>query len=101
MLWYLAGPLAVLISYLMYSVGSVNYYVPWSLFAAFFGAWAYWQVVRQHYGFMALYKKKMGEKSSFDFKLDSAMLYGGLLLPFLVFVSRHPDTRGFVFIVDA
>ncbi len=94
--WFFVGPITLGISYMMYNAGSSNYVLPWTIFAAFFGLWAYWHVVRQHYGFMALYKKKMGEINRLDFRLDSAMLYGGLLLPFVVFVTRHPETRGLV-----
>ncbi|TNE74709.1 hypothetical protein EP331_00805 [bacterium] len=99
--WFFLGPLTLLLSYFLYEAGVDNYVLPWTIFAAFFGLWAYWHVVRQHYGFLALYKKKMGEKSSFDFKLDSTMLYGGLLTPFVVFVTRHPETKGLVMINDS
>lgn len=91
--WFFVGPLMIGLSYLLYQ-NSVDFYqLPWSIFVAFFGVWAYWHVVRQHYGFMALYKKKNGEQDVWDYKLDSAMLYSGLLLPFLVFIFRHPETR--------
>lgn len=91
--WFLAGPLAIGISYLLFSSGSANYEIPWTLFVAFFGIWAYWHVVRQHYGFMALYKKKGNELDKTDYRIDSSLLYGGLMIPFIVFVFRHPETR--------
>ncbi len=91
--WFLAGPLAIGISYLLFSSGSENYEIPWTLFVAFFGIWAYWHVVRQHYGFMALYKKKGNELDKTDYRIDSSLLYGGLMIPFIVFVFRHPETR--------
>lgn len=91
--WFLAGPAAIGISYLMYRAGMASYEVPWTVFIGIFGAWAYWHVVRQHYGFLALYKKKGGEVNKLDYRIDSALLYGGLMLPFLVFIVRHPETR--------
>lgn len=99
--WFLVGPAAIGISWVLFQAGSASYELPWTLYMAFFGVWAYWHVVRQHYGFMALYKKKGGETDRFDYRLDSALLYGGLMLPFAVFVVRHPETQGLVGITDA
>ncbi|HEY3115942.1 MAG TPA: hypothetical protein VGK54_04300, partial [Chloroflexota bacterium] len=55
--------------------------------------WAYWHVVRQHYGFLRLYQKKNADRHPIDARLDSSLLYAGLLLPFLVYINRHPETR--------
>ncbi|HCD52527.1 MAG TPA: hypothetical protein DEQ34_08775 [Balneolaceae bacterium] len=93
LLWFLAGPVAILLSYMMYSLGSGGYETPWILFTSLFGLWAYWHVVRQHYGFLALYKKKNKEQVKWDYYLDSSLLYGGLMLPFLVFIVRFPETN--------
>jgi len=93
LLWFLAGPTAILISYLMYEGGSTGYEIPWILFTSLFGLWAYWHVVRQHYGFLALYKKKNKEVMKWDYYLDSSLLYTGLMLPFLVFIVRFPETN--------
>tara|TARA_R110002096_G_scaffold170131_2_gene342191 strand:+ start:20190 stop:21359 length:1170 start_codon:yes stop_codon:yes gene_type:complete len=93
LLWFLAGPAAILISYLMHEGGSSSYEVPWILFTSLFGLWAYWHVVRQHYGFLALYKKKNKEVLKWDYYLDSSLLYTGLMLPFLVFIVRFPETN--------
>jgi hypothetical protein len=83
----------VLIGYVLFQVGLPGYDVPWKLFLIFFGLWAYWHVVRQHYGFLRLYQKKNGDAHAVDARLDSLLLYAGLLLPFLVYVIRHPETR--------
>ena len=93
LLWFLAGPIAIFASYLTYESGSTGYNIPWILFTSFFGLWAYWHVVRQHYGFLALYKKKNKESVKWDYYIDSSLLYGGLLLPFLVFIVRFPETN--------
>src|SRR5687767_2253138 len=55
LLWFLPGPLAVFASI---RTGSD---LPYFLFLAFASLWAYWHVVRQHYGFLVLYQKKNGE----------------------------------------
>jgi hypothetical protein len=93
LLWFLAGPAVLVISYLLFRSGFERYDFPWVAFLIFFGLWAYWHVVRQHYGFMRLYQRKNGDTDVFDLRVDSALLYGGLLIPFIVFVARHPDAR--------
>jgi hypothetical protein len=93
LLWFLAGPAMILLSYLLFQTGMTNYQLPWKVFLVFFGLWAYWHVVRQHYGFMRLYQKKNGDTHPVDARLDSAILYAGLLLPFVAFIARHPEAR--------
>ncbi|RNC84703.1 MAG: hypothetical protein ED557_06915 [Balneola sp.] len=94
--WFIVGPVILLFCFLMYSSGSESYSVPWLLLTSFFGLWAYWHVVRQHYGFLALYKKKHQETQKLDYYIDSSLLYGGLMLPFFVFVVRYPEASGLV-----
>ena len=93
LLWFAAGPMMVLAAYLLFELGLPAYELPWKIFLIFFGLWAYWHVVRQHYGFMRLYQKKNGDSHPVDARLDSSLLYSGLLLPFVVFVVRHPEAR--------
>src|SRR5688572_26296007 len=35
--------------------------LPWFLFLAFAQVWAYWHVIRQHYGFLVIYQRRGGE----------------------------------------
>ena len=93
LLWFLVGPAIVGVSYLLYNAGVASYRTPWTTFLLLFNIWAYWHVVRQHFGFLRLYERKGGETDAFDLKLDSALLYGGLLLPFGAFALRHPEAR--------
>jgi len=93
LLWFLAGPAMILLSYGLFELGVNRYQMPWNLLLIFSGLWAYWHVVRQHYGFMRLYQKKNADSHPIDARLDSALLYAGLLLPFLVYINRHPETR--------
>jgi hypothetical protein len=60
--------------------------------------WAYYHVVRQHYGFMVLYKVKNRDLAPWDNFLDRAFL--GVMLvapPFLRFFVRHPEELGLPF----
>lgn len=83
----------ILLAYGLHEADFVFYETPWQLFLIFFGLWAYWHVVRQHYGFMRLYQKKNADDDPIDARLDSGLLYSGLILPFLVFIIRHPEAR--------
>jgi hypothetical protein len=61
---------------------------PGPLFQAFLlGAyvWAYWHLVRQHYGFLVLYRRRAGEHDPRGARLDGALLWAGCLYPFLRF----------------
>jgi hypothetical protein len=93
LLWLAAGPLVLLGCYACYRYGVGNYMVPFEVFALGVGVWAYWHVVRQHYGFMRLYQVKNGETSARDRRRDGLLMHLGLLLPFVVFILRHPQSR--------
>ena len=47
--------------------------------------WAYWHLVRQHYGFLMLYRKGAGESCSQGALLDKGILWIGCLYPFFRF----------------
>jgi hypothetical protein len=85
--WFAAGPLAFALS------AALGRRLPFDLFLALAGVWAYWHVVRQHYGLMALYQRKNGDTLPLDRRLDSLTLYGGLLAPFVAFALTHPVAR--------
>src|SRR5437016_1899175 len=62
------------------------------------GVWAYYHVMRQHYGFMVLYKVKNRDLLPIDNKLDRAFL--GMMLifpPFHRFFIHHPEELGIRF----
>jgi hypothetical protein len=81
------------ISYLLYESGNSSYRLPFLLLIVFFNLWAYWHVVRQHWGIMALYRRKNKDFDAWDTRIDQALLYVGLLAPFLAFLVRHPEAR--------
>ncbi len=91
--WLLVGPALIGLSYLLYLAGIGIYIAPFVLFVIFFNLWAYWHVVRQHYGILALYKRKNSDFGDVDTKIDKYLLYGGLIAPFLTFAIRHPEAR--------
>lgn len=61
-------------------------------FTFFFVAalWAYYHLVKQHYGFMVLYKKKNGDLAPVDNALDRWLLMFAFNYPFVAFIARDP-----------
>jgi hypothetical protein len=53
--------------------------------------WAYYHLVKQHYGFMVLYKKKNNDLVRTDNFLDRGLLLLAFTYPFVAFVAREPD----------
>src|SRR5579872_1470924 len=62
------------------------------------GVWAYYHVIRQHYGFMVLYKVKNRDLAPVDNTLDRIFLGVTLVLPpFHRFFIHHPQELGIPF----
>lgn len=61
-------------------------------FTFFFVAalWAYYHLVKQHYGFMVLYKKKNKDLATFDNVLDRWLLMFAFNYPFVAFIAGDP-----------
>jgi hypothetical protein len=53
--------------------------------------WAYYHLVKQHYGFMVLYKKKNGDLARVDNVLDRLLLLFAFNYPFFEFIARDPE----------
>jgi hypothetical protein len=62
-------------------------------FVFFFVAalWAYYHLVKQHYGFMVLYKKKNDDLARVDNALDRLLLLFAFNYPFVEFIARDPE----------
>lgn len=91
--WLLVGPLMIGVSYVLHQAGIINYTSPFLFFVLFFNLWAYWHVVRQHFGIMSLYKKKNNDYNPPDTRADKAILYVGLIAPLAAYIVRHPEAR--------
>src|SRR5262245_12036571 len=65
------------------------------LLALLVGVWAYYHVIRQHYGFMVLYKVKNRDLSPLDNVLDRVFI-GVMTIapPFHRFFIHHPEELG-------
>lgn len=88
------GPAIALLDALLGAVGlsAVGALFAWFLLAAW--AWAYWHLVRQHYGFLMLYRRRAGESDPRGARLDSLLLWTGCLYPFFAFAlsDAYPAT---------
>lgn len=92
----LLGPALALLDHLFCTQGPSQLGQAGWLFRFFLvGAylWAYWHLVRQHYGFLVLYRRKAGESDPRGSRLDSTLLWIGTLYPFLRFTLTDTFSR--------
>ena len=79
-------------SLLFFAVGPLMVYIGAGLIFFFLAAlWAYYHLVKQHYGFMVLYKKKNGDLAPVDNALDRLFLLFTFNYPFLAFIAQDPE----------
>jgi uncharacterized membrane protein len=79
-------------SLLFFAVGPLMVLAGAGLVFFFLAAlWAYYHLVKQHYGFMVLYKKKNNDLARADNFLDRAFLLVAFTYPFVAFVARDPE----------
>ncbi|MEM7204014.1 MAG: hypothetical protein AAF628_27380 [Planctomycetota bacterium] len=90
LLWFLLGPAAVGIGV---ATGSRS---PYQVFLLFASLWAYWHVVRQHYGFLCLYQRKNGEPAGRENALDYWLFYILMIAPLACFVLLNEQARDVV-----
>lgn len=79
-------------SLLFFAVGPLLVWAG-AAFVFFFVAalWAYYHLVKQHYGFMVLYKKKNSDLAPVDNALDRLLLLFAFNYPFVAFIARDPS----------
>lgn len=78
-------------SLLFFAVGPLMVLAGLGLVFFFLAAlWAYYHLVKQHYGFMVLYKKKNGDLAPTDNALDRLFILVAMTYPFVAFVARDP-----------
>jgi hypothetical protein len=79
-------------SLLFFAVGPLMVFLGAGLVFFFLAAlWAYYHLVKQHYGFMVLYKKKNGDLAPVDNALDRLLLLFAFNYPFVAFVGQDPE----------
>ena len=79
-------------SLLFFAVGPIMVFAGLGLVFFFFAAlWAYYHLVKQHYGFMVLYKKKNNDLAPIDNALDRLLLLFAFNYPFVAFIAADPE----------
>lgn len=79
-------------SLLFFLVGPVMVWLGAGLIFFFLAAlWAYYHLVKQHYGFMVLYKKKNNDLAPLDNALDRLLLLFAFNYPFVAFIAQDPE----------
>jgi hypothetical protein len=78
LLFFVVGPTLVLLG-----LGLVFFFVA--------ALWAYYHLVKQHYGFMVLYKKKNNDLAPVDNALDRVLLMFAFNYPFVAFIANDPN----------
>jgi hypothetical protein len=81
LLWIVGAPLVMTFGYMYYESAK-----PLALFYNFLATaatlYAFYHTVRQHWGFVVLYRKKNGEADDITRELEAWMLFTGSILPF-------------------
>lgn len=85
--WLLLGPACILASVATGNRG------PFLAFWLFQITWAYFHVVRQHYGFMALYQKRNGEPEGSSNPRDYWFFHVVMFGPVAALLLQYPDLR--------
>jgi hypothetical protein len=93
--WFLLGPLAILLG-----VWSGSHQ-PYAVFLLFASLWAYWHVVRQHYGFLTLYQRKNGESAGRLNRIDYYSYYTVMLAPLGCFMILNKQARTEIMMLPA
>src|ERR1700682_677204 len=79
-------------SLLFFVVGPIMVFAGMGLVFFFLAAlWAYYHLVKQHYGFMVLYKKKNNDLAPVDNALDRLLLLFAFNYPFVAFIAGDPE----------
>lgn len=79
-------------SLLFFAIGPVMVFAGAGLIFFFVAAlWAYYHLVKQHYGFMVLYKKKNNDLAAVDNAVDRLLLLFAFNYPFVAFIARDPE----------
>lgn len=89
-LWFILGPV------LVWSTQWTRVEFFAKAFFFFASLWAYYHLVKQHYGFMVLYKKKNHDLAGLDNALDRVFLVSTLAYPFLSMILKYPPAHDYL-----
>ena len=90
--------LYVTVPALVFVVGTIVYAADSATFWRILAYAAVWHFVRQQYGFLMLYRRRVGERRRWEGRLDGALLYMTTVYPLLYWHTHVP--RRFVWFVE-
>jgi len=90
---FLVGPAVLLLCGGLALSGAPWHRAPFAAFLALATLWAFWHMVRQHYGILRLYQRKNADEATADRRADAWLLHAGLLAPLIILITRHPEAR--------
>src|SRR5947208_11151396 len=98
------GAVVLLLSLLSFAVSPVFLLLnvvtgsqdPFLVFLGLATFYGYYHVVRQHYGFLSLYKARNRDFDKIDFHVDKWFLYIGSWAPYFYFLFTHPKARALI-----
>jgi len=93
--WFFVGPAAILMPYILSSFSApLGFVLPGTVLSfgalsyfIFFRFWAYYHVVRQHWGFFSLYKRKAADYSALVNRVDWWFFNLTLYMPLVMFLA--------------
>lgn len=77
----LVGPIYLLIAYRLHDLDSIRALI--TVLTYFTLSFAYYHLIKQHWGFISLYRTKNGETNPITRKLDALILVSGLMYPYI------------------
>jgi len=95
LVWFLVAPACILLPYLAGAL-LAPFGVTFSpfvlglgamLFTIFFRLWAYYHVIRQHWGFLILYKRKNGDMEPLGYRIDTWFFNLAFYAPLLMLLT--------------
>jgi hypothetical protein len=86
----LLGPAVILLPYALRALSLLSAgqeQVGWLLWTNFFTFYALFHINKQHWGFVALYRRKNQDSDPLDFRVDQAFFYVAIWAPFVAMVT--------------
>lgn len=87
--WFLVGPAAILLPYALRALGAFpggHENVGWVVWSNFFTFYALYHINKQHWGFIALYRRKNSETSA-EYRIDRWFFHTAIWLPYAAWLT--------------
>lgn len=89
LVWFAVGPAAILLPYALRAVGAFpagHENAGWVIWSNFFTFYALYHINKQHWGFVALYRRKNHETTS-EYRIDRWFFHAAIWLPYAAWLT--------------